>query len=90
MLPVGVQQAIGRRQRKLLEEIAPTVAASYDARAFSIGLRRSEYRIGYLLSGDLVAAIDYLRRYDRDIARSTRSPACSCSTRSPTSSCATR
>ncbi|WP_437622759.1 cellulose synthase [Sorangium sp. So ce1151] len=73
MLP-GVQRAIGRRQRKMLEEIAPSVAVTYDARAFVIGLRRSEYRIGYLLCGDALAAIDYLRRYDRDIARSTEEP----------------
>ncbi|XXT19917.1 cellulose synthase [Sorangium sp. So ce429] len=73
MLP-GVQRAIGRRQRKMLEEIAPSVAVTYDARAFVIGLRRSEYRIGYLLCGDALAAVDYLRRYDRDIARSTEEP----------------
>ncbi|WP_437335190.1 cellulose synthase [Sorangium sp. So ce394] len=73
MLP-GVQRAIGRRQRKMLEEVASTVNVSYDARAFVIGLRRSEYRIGYLLSGDALAAVDYLRRYDRDIARSTEEP----------------
>ncbi len=87
---VNVQKAIGRRQRKLLEEIAPTVVANYDARAFSIGVRRSEYRLGYILSGDLVAAIDYLKRYDREISRADGDPACSCSTPSPTSSCATR
>ncbi|MGK4008167.1 cellulose synthase [Sorangium sp. So ce1036] len=73
MLP-GVGRAIGRRQRKMLEEILPTVAVQYDARAFVVGLRRSEYRIGYLLSGDVLAAIDYLRRFDRDIARSTEEP----------------
>jgi cellulose synthase operon protein C len=71
---VSVQKAIGRRQRKLLEEIAPTVVASYDARAFSIGIRRSEYRLGYILSGDLVAAIDYLKRYDREISRADGDP----------------
>jgi tetratricopeptide (TPR) repeat protein len=71
---VAVQKAIGRRQRKLLEEIAPTVLAGYDARAFSIGVRRSEYRLGYILGGDLVAAIDYLKRYDREISRAEADP----------------
>ncbi len=71
---VAVQKAIGRRQRKLLEEIAPTVVAAYDARTFSIGVRRSEYRLGYLLSGDLVAAMDYLKRYDREISRAEADP----------------
>ncbi|WP_437762342.1 cellulose synthase [Sorangium sp. So ce281] len=73
MLP-GVQRAIGRRQRKMLEELASNVAVSYDARAFVLGLRRSEHRTGYLLCGDALAAIDYLRRYDRDMARSTEEP----------------
>ena len=70
----AVQKAIGRRQRKLLEEIAPTVSPIYDARAFTIGVRRSEYRVAYILSGDLVSAIDYLRRFDREIGRSAESP----------------
>ena len=70
----AVQKAIGRRQRKLLEEIAPTVVAGYDARTLSIGVRRSEYRLGYILSGDLVAAMDYLKRYDREISRAEADP----------------
>jgi tetratricopeptide (TPR) repeat protein len=69
-----VQKAIGRRQRKLLEEIAPNVPPGYDPRAFTIGVRRSEYRTAYVMSGDLVAAIDYLRRFDREIGRSTEEP----------------
>ena len=56
------------------EELAPTVPADYDARAITIGVRRSEYRIAYVLGGDLVAAIDYLRRFDRDIGRSAEEP----------------
>src|SRR5262249_19508605 len=48
----SVQRAIGRRQRKQLEEIAPNVTSNYDTRTFSIGVRRSEYRIGYILGGD--------------------------------------
>jgi tetratricopeptide (TPR) repeat protein len=71
---LSAQKAIGRRQRKQLEEIAPTITSNYDIRTFSIGVRRSEYRIGYLLSGDVVGAIDYLRRFDREIARSESDP----------------
>jgi hypothetical protein len=70
----AVQRAIGRRQRKLIEELAPTITSGYDARAITIGVRRSEYRAAYVLGGDLVAAIDYLRRFDRDIGRSTEDP----------------
>ncbi len=71
---VPVQKAIGRRQRKLLEEIAPNAGAAYDPRALNIGVRRSEYRIAYLVTGDLIASIDYLRRYDREIGRSAEDP----------------
>ena len=71
----GMQRAIGRRQRKLLEEIAQkNLSAAYDPRALTIGVRRSEYRIAYVLSGDALAAIDYLRQFDREIARSTEEP----------------
>jgi tetratricopeptide (TPR) repeat protein len=66
----AVQKAIGRRQRKQIEELLPTILSNYDARAITIGVRRSEYRAAYVLAGDLVAALDYLRRFDRDIGRS--------------------
>ena len=69
-----VQKAIGRRQRKLLEEIVPNAVAAYDPRALNIGVRRSEYRIAYLVAGDLLAVVDYLRRFDREIARSQEEP----------------
>jgi hypothetical protein len=69
-----VQRAMGRRQRKLLEEILPTATVNYDVRAFISAIRRGENRLGYLLSGDLIAAIDHLCRLDRDIARAAEDP----------------
>jgi cellulose synthase operon protein C len=66
----AVQKAIGRRQRKLLESVVPTVPANFDMRAFSIGVRRTEYRTAYVLAGNLVASVDYLRRFDAELARS--------------------
>ncbi|MFT3767764.1 MAG: tetratricopeptide repeat protein [Minicystis sp.] len=48
----AVQRAIGRRQKKQIEEIAPTIVSNYDARAITIGVRRSEYRAAYVLGGD--------------------------------------
>jgi len=69
-----VQRAIGRRQRKLLESIAPTVTSGYDPRLFSIGVRRTEYRTAYVLCGNLVAAVDYLRRFDPELGRSADAP----------------
>jgi hypothetical protein len=70
----AVQKAIGRRQKKQIEELGPNVPSNYDARAITIAVRRSEYRIAYVMGGDLVAAIDYLRRFDRDIGRSAEDP----------------
>lgn len=69
-----VQRAMGRRQRKQLEEILPAVTPNYDVRAFVAALRRGENRLGYLLSGDLIAAIDHLCRIDRDVARAAEDP----------------
>lgn len=73
MLP-NVQRAIGRRQRRAIEDIAPNLNPQFDFRTISIGVRRTEYRVAYLVGGDLLAAVDFLRRVDSDIARSTESP----------------
>ncbi len=75
LLP-GVQRAMGRRQRKQLEELLAQgqVSHDYDMRAFSIAVRRSEYRAAYVLSGNLLAGLDYLRRVDADIARAHDQP----------------
>ncbi|UQA63718.1 tetratricopeptide repeat protein [Polyangium aurulentum] len=70
----SVQRAIGRRQRKLIEEILPRAAPGYDVRTLVAGVRRTEIRIAYLLSGDLLAAIDHLCRIDRDVARAAEDP----------------
>jgi tetratricopeptide (TPR) repeat protein len=75
LLP-GVQRAIGRRQRKLLEELLAQgqVSPDYDMRAFSIAVRRSEYRAAYVLSGQLLGGLDYLRRVDAELARALDQP----------------
>jgi cellulose synthase operon protein C len=75
LLP-GVQRAMGRRQRKQLEELLAQgqVSHDYDMRAFSIAVRRSEYRAAYVLSGNLLAGLDYLRRVDSEIARAHDQP----------------
>lgn len=69
-----VQRAMGRRQRKMLEEILPNVTPTYDVRGFVASIRRGENRLGYLLSGDLIAAVDHLCRIDRDVARAAEDP----------------
>ncbi|HTJ83959.1 MAG TPA: cellulose synthase, partial [Polyangiaceae bacterium] len=72
LLP-SVQRAIGRKQRRALEELAPTLPATFDFRSLSIALRRSEYRLGYVLSGDLLGCLEYLKRFDADIGRAAES-----------------
>ncbi len=60
-----VQRAIGRRQRKQIEEIVlPAIVPTFDVRPFSLAVRRTEYRAALLLSGDVIAAIDHLRRIE--------------------------
>jgi hypothetical protein len=55
-------------------QVQKSMMTSYDFRAISIAIRRSEYRTGYVVAGNLVAAIDYLRMYDQEIARSAENP----------------
>lgn len=61
MLP-ALQRAVGRRQRKMLEDTAPHLHGVFDPRLFLDGLRQTELRVGYLLAGDVLAALEALRR----------------------------
>ncbi|MFO0585891.1 MAG: tetratricopeptide repeat protein [Polyangiaceae bacterium] len=64
-LAAHVQRAIGRRQKKQIEElILPALVPSFDVRPFSLAVRRTEYRAALLLCGDLIAGIDHLRRIE--------------------------
>jgi tetratricopeptide (TPR) repeat protein len=69
-----VQKAIGRRQRKMIEEVMPTLSAAYDPSSFVHAARRSEWRAAYLLAGDLVASVDYLRRTEAELTRLADGP----------------
>jgi hypothetical protein len=74
----GVGRALTRRQRKLLEELAPHVAAPQGRPmpidSFMGALARAELRIAYLLCGDLLATIDELRALDPAFLRGTEAP----------------
>lgn len=59
---VPMQKAIGRRQRKQIEEVIPSIPTNFEAHSFISALRRSELRIAYLLTGSLLSCIDTLRR----------------------------
>lgn len=66
----AMQRAIGRMQRKLLQERAQGIPAALVPQAFVSAVRRSEYRVAYVLSGDLLGGIDTMRRVDAELARS--------------------
>jgi tetratricopeptide (TPR) repeat protein len=71
----GVAKALTRRHKKMLEELAPHVAAPQGRPlpmdAFVNALARAELRASYLLGGDLLATIDELRALDAIFARAT-------------------
>ena len=73
-----VAKALSRRQKKILEELAPHIAApagrTMPAEAFVSALARAEMRTSYLLGGDLLATIDELRAMDATLHRATESP----------------
>jgi hypothetical protein len=58
-----IQKALSRKGRKQIEELAPRVVA-FDAEALVRGVERAAAHAAYLLTGDLVSALDHLRRGD--------------------------
>ncbi len=74
----SVAKHISRRQRKLLDELAPHLASPAHAPmptdVFIGALSRAELRVAYLLTGDLLASIDELRGIDASFLRATDSP----------------
>ena len=73
-----VAKAIARRQRKLLDELS-THLASTQGRPPAVShlvaaLARGELRTAYVLTGDLLAAIDDVRGADAALLRSTEQP----------------
>jgi hypothetical protein len=58
-----IQKALTRKGRKQLEELGPRVVA-FDAEALVRGVERAAAHAAYLLTGDLVSALDHLRRGD--------------------------
>ena len=74
----GIAKVLSRRQRKLLEELAPHLSAP-QGRPMPIdifigALARAELRIAYLLTGDLLATIDELRGLDNGFLLATERP----------------
>ena len=74
----SVARALTRRHRKMLEELAPHIAAPQGKplpiENFISALARAELRAAYLLCGDLLATLDELRALDPTLLRATERP----------------
>jgi protein kinase-like protein len=73
-----IARAIGRRQKKALQELAPALGATRpptlaDIEAFERGIARTELRAAFLVTGDLLATLDAARAADPALARATAS-----------------
>jgi hypothetical protein len=71
-------KVISRRQRRLLEELAPHIASPQSrpipADAFVGALARAELRTAFVVTGDLLTMIDEMRSMDQALHRAAESP----------------
>ncbi len=74
----AIGRALSRRQRKLLEDLAPKLAAPAakppPADEFVQALIRAELRAAFLLSGDLLAMLEEMRPLDGELHAALESP----------------
>src|ERR1019366_4477122 len=74
----SVAKVLSRKHKRLLEELAPHIAAPQGRPmpidAFVSALARAELRVAYLLTGDLLATIDEYRGIDPALLRATETP----------------
>jgi hypothetical protein len=71
-----VARAIGRKQKKALQELAPALGATRppslaDVDALERGIARTELRAAFLATGDLLATLDSARANDVELGRMT-------------------
>ncbi len=69
-------RAIGRKQKKALQELAPALGATRppslaDVEALERGIARTELRAAFLGTGDLLATLDSARANDVELGRTT-------------------
>jgi tetratricopeptide (TPR) repeat protein len=73
-----VARILTRRQKKLLEELAPHISSPQGrplpVDVFVSTLTRAELRAAYLVCGDLLAAVDEMRAVDVALSQSTERP----------------
>lgn len=73
-----VAKAIGRKQKKALQELAPAlesaaVVTPEDARAFELAVARTELRTAFVVTGDLLATLDAARGDDPPLGAASAS-----------------
>jgi tetratricopeptide (TPR) repeat protein len=75
---IAVVKALSRRQRKLLDELAPHIASPQArpiaADAFVDALTRAELRTAFVLTGDLLTMIETIRPLDSALYKATEAP----------------
>jgi len=69
-------RALGRKQKKALQELAPALGATRppsvaDVEAFERGIARTELRAAFLVTGDLLATLDVARAADGALGSAT-------------------
>lgn len=73
-----VAKAIGRKQKKALQELTPDLASAPvftpdDARAFELAVARTELRTAFVVTSDLLATLDVARGDDLALGAATAS-----------------
>ena len=71
-----IGRAIGRRQKRALQDLAPALGATRppvlaDISTLERGIARTELRAAFVLTGDLLATLDVVRAADPDFGRAT-------------------
>jgi tetratricopeptide (TPR) repeat protein len=73
-----VARALTRRQRKLLEELAPHIASPQSrppsVDAFVTALARAELRAAFVVTGDLLTVVEEIRATDATLHGASRAP----------------
>jgi hypothetical protein len=69
-----VARGIGRKQKKMLAELAPALSSQRaptvaDVDAFTRGIARAELRVAFVVTGDLLAVLDEVRTSDAALAK---------------------
>jgi hypothetical protein len=73
-----VSRAIGRKQKKALAELVPTLSEMAaptlrDVAAFEQAVARTQLRVAFVTTGDLLTTLDVARALDTELARATAS-----------------